>query len=359
MEHVEAFVRDGVVVVPGVLSAETVAQVRAAYHATLLEYGVDAKDLDGTACNVAALSSTGGSGGVLDLFYEPWKLALVEHAGIVRVLQTLWTHTYATNGAPFEHPFGEFDPQRALAYVDRTCFRLPERVNAKRTKEGEEGFRKGSADSPSSSSSSSSSCVPPAPQTKKTKKKKKLQRSLTPHLDCCPQRLFDSDSSVPKWRPIQAFVALTDTLLPNQGGFEACPGMHRDFQKWAQRRRPSPHAMEPPCKGDFTPIRPQEDRDILDRMTHIAVAAGDVCLWDYRLAHGNAWENTNDSAREAVYVGLLPHTAMNEAYAACQLECYKRGSPPTDQWHESDRTYSPSGYSFSVLGRKLMAMESW
>ena len=45
--------------------------------------------------------------------------------------------------------------------------------------------------------------------------------------------------AVPKWRPIQAFIALTDTLNADEGGFEAAPGLHLAFDDWVANRPPS------------------------------------------------------------------------------------------------------------------------
>ena len=42
----------------------------------------------------------------------------------------------------------------------------------------------------------------------------------------------------PKWRPIQAFVALTDTIHPDEGGFEAAPCLHAFFDEWVAKRPP-------------------------------------------------------------------------------------------------------------------------
>jgi len=357
--------------------------VREGYHATLRSHGLDASDLAGTAHHVAALSSTGGAGGVLDLYYEPWKLALVENPSIVAVMQALWKATWASPAATdtaidplgcgkndFSHPYGPFDANKALAYVDRTCFRLPERFNSK-----EQPPLSLVADSADESTTPSTSGKKNK-NSNKSKKKLKLQRSLTPHLDCCPHRLFESQASqgsLSKWKPIQAFIALTDTLMPQQGGFEVCKGMHVDFHAWATGRPPTSagSAGEPPCRGAFTPIRPKDDQDILDRMEHIPVAAGDLCLWDYRLAHGNAWENTDSTAREAVYIGLLPYTDMNRRYAARQLQCFRAGVPPSDsgQWRESlqqngeqqhhEQRQTKALYEFNGLGRKLMAIDEW
>lgn len=164
------------------------------------------------------------------------------------------------------------------------------------------------------------------------KKTKLLQRSLTPHLDCCPHSMFSSSSR--KWRPIQAFVALTDNLEADTGGFEACVGFHREFDAWSKSRRPSlKHTAQlkqksgregvetgnslvvsipPPCVGDFTPIRPLEDKEVIDRFVSIPYKAGDLVCWDYRIPHANSRYNTSSIPREAIYIGLLPAIPLNK-----------------------------------------------
>ena len=60
-EQKRRFLRDGVLVVPGVLTAEEVAATRDGLHAFLwARHGVDAEDLDGTAGRLRELSSTNG-----------------------------------------------------------------------------------------------------------------------------------------------------------------------------------------------------------------------------------------------------------------------------------------------------------
>lgn len=249
---IDEFVENGIVVIPGLISAEEVENTLNNLRNFLSSAGCDETDLNNTAGSLAKLSSTNGAGGILDVFYEDWKLRLNEHPAIVLAVQELWRHTYGlkTEGEEsyFEHPFGEFDPDKAFMYIDRICYRVPDKV---------------------------SSHFGPS-------KKKTLQRSLTPHLDCCPHDMYAKGS---KWRPIQAFICLTDTLLPDQGGFEACPGHHRDFAKWAQDRAPSGAnrageiAATAPCVGDFTPIRPIEDKSVLENFRHIPCKAGDLVCW--------------------------------------------------------------------------------
>lgn len=226
-------------------------------------------------------------------------------------------------------------------YIDRVCFRLPESICA---------------------------------LLGGKKKRKKIQRSLTPHLDCCPQDItkFTHGENMPgslhKWRPIQAFVALTDTVQRDEGGLEVCPGLHKRFTRWSNFRLPSINRFlePPPCVGSFTPIRPIEDRDIIRQFEHVPCRAGDLVLWDYRLPHSNARYNNKETAREVVYLGFLPDVDLNRAYAKQQLYDYRRGKNPSDQWVHSDSAADEQEerdddllYKFSSLGRRMMTLESW
>lgn len=216
-ELIAAFKRDGVVVLPGVFTVEEVAAARAGMAVTLAAHGVvrgvwvrgqgappqndisfggwegrgsvsvrvlilkkkqptptihplqDVDDLESTAGNLRALSSTGGSGGVLDRYYMPWKLEMAQNPRFFQAISQLWAATFAAAPAPDpddpndharvygSHPFGPFDPSKGYFYMDRVGFRVPDRIA--------ERHRKG---------------------------KRPLQRSLTPHLDCCPSALYDS-----------------------------------------------------------------------------------------------------------------------------------------------------------------------
>lgn len=276
------------------------------------------------------ISSTGGAGGILDIFYEEWKLKLNEHEKVVNIMRSLYQSTYATCSNHFAHNYGQFNPEEVYMYIDRVCFRVPDRIS--------DMFKM---------------------------KNKSLQRSLTPHLDCCPTQMSvstNAKSPYPKWRPIQAFIALTDTLHSDEGGFEACPELHKSFDTWTATRKSSVtksgKVIPPPCVGDFTPIRPIEDKDIMDQFRHIPCKAGDMVCWDYRIPHANAQRNTTDVAREVVYIGILPGTAMNRIYAMRQLNMYREGDVPTDQWHECKEKQFCS-YQFSELGQKMMTISTY
>lgn len=152
-------------------------------------------------------------------------------------------------------------------------------------------------------------------------------------------------------------------------------------------------AASPPCVGEYTPIRPREDAAVLKRVEHVACRAGDLILWDNRIPHANSLHHLGLAAREAVFLGFLPAVPLNQSYASTQLEAFRAGVPPSDQWieptarglpppetqprndeagHESSSSRiigsansqeveNPIAgvYEFSPLGRKLMAIDAW
>ncbi len=358
-EQIDEFRRRGVLVVPNVLSANEINEARDGLHKTLGEYGCNVNTLHDASTQRALkkLSSTNGAGGILDIFYVDFKLKLNQHPLVYQVLTELWAATYGQyhtkdssvegqgsdpQDETFIHPYGEFDPQKGYMYVDRVCFRLPDSLPISTTTD-----RNATGTVPSSST-------------------KPIHRSLTPHLDCCPYDMFTGR----KWRPIQCFVPLTDTVNANEGGFEACPGHHIGFDEWAKQRPPSnPLPKETPgsevrsfngvpCVGQFTPIRPKEDVDVIERMEHIPCHAGDLVLWDVRIPHANAAHNLTSHPREVVYLGFLPDVPINRSYAADQLARYKEGKVPIDQWHKCT-SLQKNTFEFSELGLKLINLQSW
>lgn len=311
--QIAAFIRDGVVVVPGVLSAEQLDRARGGLGETLRKFHVDPSDLEATGGNLSRLSSTGGAGGVLDVFYPSWKLQLtLDHQRYHDTVADLFDATYARSdageGGLWSHPFGDFDPYQLLAHVDRIGFRVPDAV---------------------SSAHGSST-------------KRPLQRSLTPHLDCCPTAMHaGGGKAFPRWRPLQCMLSLTDSLEANTGGFECVRGFHHEFADYfsSDDGRDIPldeeeAATRAVCVGDFCPIRPREDFTVISRYEHVPVPAGAAVIWDQRIPHANARYNRSDVPRSVVYGGWLPRVPCNEAYAEEQLRRFKLLLPQVDFWLE-------------------------
>jgi Protein of unknown function (DUF1479) len=354
-EQIRTFQRDGVLVVDRVLSAEELDEATLGVREALAKRGIDADRLEETGQRLQSLSSTRGSGGVLDVFYEPFKIGIATHESLFRMTTQLWESSLTYRGESIDdlpdedkykwHPFGRFNPTTGYSYIDRLGYRIPtelaERLGSERKANGN---AKGSKRTP-------------------------IQRSLTPHLDCCPENRFRGR----KWKPIQCFVALTDNLEENTGGFEAAKGFHRTFDAWARDRPPSfiarkvrghtiKEAVPAPCAGEYTHIRPKEDRDVMDRIRHVPVRAGAAVFWDHRIPHANAYRNDGTRPRCVVYTSFLPDVAINREYVREQLENMKMGRQPTDTWIESTKHEESCSAVLSGLnanGRCLLGIDPW
>jgi hypothetical protein len=344
-EQIATFLRDGVLVVEHMLSEDELITAQQGLADTLAAHGVDCEDLTTTGQALGHLSSTHGSGGVLDLFYDQWKLEVATHPNLFHCTTQLWKEAYCHKGEGLDdlpdplfkwHPNGAFDPNRGYAYVDRIGYRIPTSLA----------------------------------QTLGHKKNKPLQRSLTPHLDCCPETYLDTSIKSSKWRPIQCFVSLTENMEPSTGGFEAAKGFHLEFANW--NRPPTVRAnglstIPAPCFGEYTHIRPKEDADVFQRIQHIAVPAGSAVFWDNRIPHANAYTHTGLIPRAVVYCSFLPaDIAINQSYAVKQLENWRHGRQPTDQWIQKDAsTENKNGLTkeqeeqLSPLQRRLLAIDPW
>ena len=185
-------------------------------------------NLSVTGHKLTNLSSTNGSGGVVDIFYPQFKLDIGTNKRLFKATTELWEHACLSDGTSEEmaydngegykyHSFGAFDCKCGFMYIDRIGYRIPSKLAheiAMDTMDPKDG----------------------AVLDGKLKKKKikPIQRSLTPHLDCCPKDV-NSTQGKDKWRPIQCFVSLTNNLDPNTGGFEAAPGFHLDFNDWMEQ----------------------------------------------------------------------------------------------------------------------------
>jgi len=95
-KYIEEFVLNGIVVIPSIITPDLVEKTMRELEAFLLDQGCNPNNLEGTASTLSKLSSTNGSGGVLDVYYEAWKLRLNENPNIVGAVQSLWKHTYSS-----------------------------------------------------------------------------------------------------------------------------------------------------------------------------------------------------------------------------------------------------------------------
>mmetsp|Transcript_6236 Transcript_6236/g.9100 ORF Transcript_6236/g.9100 Transcript_6236/m.9100 type:complete len:405 (-) Transcript_6236:1056-2270(-) len=395
-EQISTYLHDGILVVDDLLSSSEIVKAQTSLAKTLLnDLNVDISNLEETGHNLTKASSTNGAGGVLDIFYPEWKMNIATNEQLFRMTRQLWKEAYF-NGETEEdvrwHPYGAFDCNRGYMYIDRIGFRLPSKLA---DSIGERQRSNNNSEAAPNATTINSDTL--SKRQKKKKKSRAIQRSLTPHFDLCPETYQDATNKN-KWRPIQCFVSLTDNLLPNTGGFECCPGFHREFHSWVQRGRrlrsnndddgeiavenidmASPPKQQP-CVGEYTHVH---DRELMKRVQHIPVKAGSVVFWDNRLPHGNSYRNDNNydptissstsplescGARAVVYCSFLPDVAINRGFVERQLIDWKLGRAPRvgDRWIKQDDDDDVDDLrgnemelKLSDLGRKLIGLEKW
>jgi len=180
---------------------------------------------------------------------------------------------------------------------------------------------------------------PPQPPPERRRRRRPAQRSLTPHLDCCPDAMHRSPH---RWRPIQCLLALSGGLGPDEGGFECVPGFHREFGAYYEQRAsrgtfPKDDPTTLPCVGDFIAVSARDDAGLLRRFRHIRVPPGAALFWDRRIPHANARRNTSRVPRRVLYGGFLPRgPPLNAAYARAQLARLRTAAPQPDFWIDDD-----------------------
>ena len=91
---------------------------------------------------------------------------------------------------------------------------------------------------------------------------------------------------LPKWRPIQCTVSLTGSEEKNHGGFECVKGFHKEFDHYFKGTKSEQFtsgdrigSLSRPlaptiCVGQFTRLRPHEDKTVVNRYTHIPAKPG-------------------------------------------------------------------------------------
>ena len=337
---VKAIVEDGVVIVTNVLSPDEVVQCRQGLHDDLRQYfGVEVgktsvtnqESLERTAYLMEKFQ-THPSGG-LPFHFSKWRMkycCLNKRA--LRITRSLWEETYA-NGDPSPHeesdsleslsnentmhpndmaakvddlsldsenkstmssssyrldtdgrplwgtPYGKFlcdkttNELTAFPYIDSLNFRLPTEL---------------------------------ASYTKKNGRKVQFQRHIAAHADMNFWDMYGGKKGRTRWRPFQAFRALTDNLKNDAvdfmaGGLEVVPGFHKEasgfFKKVPEGYGQSNEQFR--YNREFCGcVRMAEKNDpdnentegkvfksIRERFERLHYPAGSFVIWDWRIPH--------------------------------------------------------------------------
>ena len=317
-ELISDFIRDGYIVVPNVFSSTEVQNFRDDFHQRMLELGFDHSNM--SEQNYANMPRFGMQ---TEIFYPDFKFAIHEDPRFFQIISQLWGATYAEGIAGFENPFVGFNADRGYMYIDRACCRLPDSI--------------------------------------------KPQGGLGLHVDCDPLNAFDDSI---KWRPIQASIALTDSLTNSSGGLYVVPRMHKCMEDYVRVNNDNEEDTSGKCtkKGksiksikckSFT--RLDHCEDLVQGMVPVFAPAGSIVIWDNRLPHATAEKHDGPDTREVLFMTFLPDIHANKLYAKEQRENYfKRKAPPDfiNKRNRKDVQEEPN-YQFTELGRRLMAMDEW
>ncbi|MET8554325.1 phytanoyl-CoA dioxygenase family protein [Streptomyces sp. NPDC004959] len=160
----------------------------------------------------------------------------------------------------------------------------------------------------------------------------------------------DSTRVIPPQR-VQGILALNDTV-PEQGGFQCCPELFRQFDRWK--------AEQP---ADRDPIRPAVDRTEMP-VVRPELRAGDLLIFNGHLAHGVAPNLSTAGARAVQYLSMMPALEQHEELRRSRVDSWRHLSTPT--WNgtllgdavrpEAERYASPE---LDELGERLLGLRSW
>jgi hypothetical protein len=162
---------------------------------------------------------------------------------------------------------------------------------------------------------------------------------------------LDTSQPLPARLGVQGVLALADTA-PEMGGFQCIPGFHRVLESWireqpADRNPRSPDLSRLPEGYEVTPI---------------PMKAGDLVIWDRRLAHGNG-RNEGSRPRLAQYITMSP-ASDNEEIRQERIACWRERRAPS-YWEREipapfkDRERANPPAELTPLGRKLLGLDLW
>ena len=95
--QIQEFTKNGVLVVPDILSAGQVASARAGLESSLRRAGIHSAKWNqsgiGGPPGLRQLQLTGGKGGIIDIYYDSWAMELRLNSRIFEAMQDLWAAT--------------------------------------------------------------------------------------------------------------------------------------------------------------------------------------------------------------------------------------------------------------------------
>jgi len=285
-DNVQEFINDGVTVFENIFTDEEIEKIRDSFHEQLQDYGINHTDILNKA--VKPPNNIRIKGAPSRIFYKKWKIDVSFNEKVYNCMKILMEKTFASGEQKyFEHDMGKFDD--LYGYIDRVCYRLPDDIK-------EEG-------------------------------------GLLLHIDRNP---FDPElkkyGGMTKWRPIQAFIALTDQFGSESGGLRVVKGFHKEIDEYFKNNNENISGG-----GEFFRLISKSHTKLEKRCQPVNAPKGSLVCWDNRLPHATAQKCAGNDTREVVYVGYLPSIDINRIYVQQQLSHLRKNIPPP-AYYEKDET---------------------
>jgi hypothetical protein len=162
---------------------------------------------------------------------------------------------------------------------------------------------------------------------------------------------LDTAKPLPTDIHLQGVLALTETT-PEMGGFHCVPGFHKNLAEWI--------AEQPADRNPRFPDLARLPEGM--KVTPIPMQAGDLVIWDVRLAHGNG-RNTGTRPRLAQYI-TMGRTRDDEAARQERISFWQERKAPTFWEREIPEMYRGRAAEnlpaeLTALGRKLLGIDLW
>jgi len=154
--------------------------------------------------------------------------------------------------------------------------------------------------------------------------------------------LFQS-TGLTKFRPIQAFVTLTDHFGGNSGGLQIVKRFHKIILEFFSKD----NSLGTGEGGEFFRMNSPKYAKLEKDLETVQAPAGSLVCWDNRIPHATCEHLAGYDTREVVYCGFLPNLEINRKYVQLQqAEILKNAAPPSyassDSKEKVDRDWEES-----------------
>lgn len=315
-ENIDEFYKNGYTVIENFYNDDEINYFRSGLHTELLKHGIDhykiltgEQKIDDEKCGPRIKSVTA------DFYYAKYQIDALINEKIYNVMKTFVNATFGTNKGIFAHPFGHSDD--VIPFFDRICWRLPDHI--------------------------------------------RREDGLDLHLDQNPvDPYLLKGEGLMKWRPIQAFICLTDHWDNESGNLEVVSGFHAYKDDYFKMDYDELIKLE--SKGEFYRMNSKKYDALRDKLQPVIASKGSIVLWDNRLPHATSKLFNKMDSREVLYGGfILPSVKINQEYNKKQLiNLSKNEFPPyyqiklTDKKQKCNRDWNYS--DLSVFQRKILSI---